>query len=110
MAQTRREKLDKQRQRQQKVRALRKSERKPSRDDIARTLLHWAIVQNLNLGREQELDRLQASIVDGLVARGFNRRQADTAFDELVEKYGTGWTFQRKLHLREDGVGGSADT
>ncbi|MHA6646407.1 hypothetical protein, partial [Mesorhizobium sp. A623] len=106
MAQTQREKLDKQRQRQQKVRAVRRSERRPSRDDIARTLLHWAIVQNLKLGREQELDRLQASIVDGLVARGFNRIQADAAFDELVEKYGSGWTFQRKPHLRDDSVDG----
>lgn len=105
MAQTRRERLEKQRQRQQKVRTARKSERKPSRDDIARTLLHWAIVQNLKLGREHELDRLQASVVDGLAARGFDRRKADAAFDELVEKYAAGWTFQRKPHLHDDIVG-----
>jgi hypothetical protein len=110
MAQTRREKLDKQRQRQQKVRAVRKSKRKPSRDDIARTLLHWAIVQNLKLGREQELDRLQAFVVDGLAAQGFDRGQADAAFDELVGKYSAGWTFQRKPHLRDDSVDGREDT
>jgi hypothetical protein len=109
MAQTRRERLEKQRQRQMKVRAAQRRERKPSRDDIARTLLHWAIVQNLKLGREQELDRLQVSVVDRLAARGFDRRQADAAFDELVEKYGSGWTFQRKPRLRDDSVGGSDD-
>ena len=102
MAQSRREKLDKQRQRQRAVRAAQKAERKPSRDDIARALLHYAIVQNLKLGRGQELDRLQVSIVEELAVQGFDRKASDAAFDDLVDKYGSGWAFQRKLHLRND--------
>ncbi|MER9304702.1 hypothetical protein NKJ06_05770 [Mesorhizobium sp. M0293] len=102
MVQSRREKLDKQRERQRAVRIARKTERKPSRDDIARALLHYAIVQNLKLGRGRELDRLQASIVEELAVQGFDRKAADAAFDDLVDKYGSGWTFQRKRHLRGD--------
>ena len=52
---SRRERLDKQRERQRVVRATRRAEKKPSRDDIARALLHWAIVQNLRHGREEEI-------------------------------------------------------
>lgn len=102
MAQSRREKLDKQRERQRAVRTARKAEKKPSRDDIARALLHYAIVQNLKLGRGQELDRLQASIVEELAIQGFDRKASDAVFDDLIDKYGSGWTFQRKCHLQND--------
>lgn len=102
MAQSRREKLDKQQQRQRAVRAAQKAECKPSRDDIARALLHYAIVQNLKLGRGRELDRLQASIVEELAAQGFDRKASDGVFDDLVDKYSAGWTFQRKRHLQID--------
>jgi len=108
MAQSRREKLDKQRKRQRAIRASRKAERKPSRDDIARALLHYAIVQNLKLGRGQELDRLQASIVEELAVQGFDRKASDAAFDDLVDKYGAGWNFQRKWRLRGDSRIGEA--
>ena len=105
MAQRRRERLDRQRERQRKVRAVRKAEQKPSRDDIARTLLHWAITEMLEKGREQELHRVQDALVDRLVDRGFAKASADEAFDELVDKYASGWTFQRKPHL-SDGITG----
>lgn len=104
MAQSRREKLDKQRERQRVVRATRRAERKPSRDDIARILLHWAIVENLRRGREEEIFRFQKFITGELVAQGFDRLACDKAFDELVDKYGAGWAFQRKPHLHGDPV------
>lgn len=110
MAQSRREKLDKQRERQRVVRARRRAERKPSRDDIARTLLHWAIVQNLRHGREEEIFRLQEFITAELVAQGFDRVGCDTAFDELVDKYRAGWAFQRKPHLHGEPIAAAAVT
>ena len=103
MAQTRRERLDRQRERQRKVRAARKAERKPSRDDIARALLHWAITEMLEKGREQELHRVQDALVDRLVDQGFAKTAADAAFDELVDRYASGWDFQRKQRL-QDGI------
>jgi hypothetical protein len=100
MAQSRRERLDRQRERQRGYRAEMKAKRKPSRDDIARTLLHFAITKNLQHGSEDALAPLQTEIVRELVAQGFDRKASDAAFDELIEKYRIGWTFQRKIHLQ----------
>ena len=100
MAQTRRERLDRQRERQAKLRTARKSARKPSRDDIARLLLHWSITEMIGKGRERELHRVQDALVERLVAQGFHKAAADAAFDELVDKYAGGWAFQRKVHLQ----------
>jgi hypothetical protein len=76
-----------------------KAARKPSRDDIARVLLHFAIAENLKRGREQEVFRLQDQVVNGLVAQGFDRAASNEAFEELIDKYRSGWDFQRKPHL-----------
>ena len=109
MAQSRQQKLARQRERQRAYRAEIKAGRKPSRDDIARTLLHWAITQNLKHDRDAELFRLHDAVVDELVAQGFDKRASDAVFDDLIDKYRGGWTFLRKQYLQpvDDGSGGN---
>ena len=94
------DRLEKQRMRQREYRARKKREQAPSRDDIARTLLHWAITENIRRGREEALFRLQVQVVDQLVTQGFGKAVSDAAFDHLVDRYRAGWSFQRKIHLR----------
>lgn len=106
MAASNRTRLDRQRERQRAYRERVKAERKPTRDDIARALLFWVVTENLKRGRQDRLDDLQDHTVDRLVAQGFDRRAADAAFDDLVEKYRDGWTPQRKVHLKRGGRGG----
>lgn len=109
IAQSRQERLDRQRARQRAYRAELKARRKPSRDDIARTLLHFAITKNLARVAEDELFSLQQMIVTELVAQGFDKKAADAVFDDLVDKYRAGWTFQRKIHLRPQDTGGDRE-
>ena len=99
MAQSRKELLRKQRERQREYRRRQRQSRKPSRDDIARAALDWAIRQVLK--DEAKLDRLGDRIIPILVRQGFDRKQADAAFDELIERYRRGWGFQRRFP--EDG-------
>ncbi|MBN8245697.1 hypothetical protein JF546_22015 [Nitratireductor aquimarinus] len=99
MAQSRKERLENQRDRQRALRAASKSRRKPSRDDIARTLLHFAITKNLSEERRERLEELQHHIVAELVFQGFDEREAEIVWDALVDKYRSGWTFQQKRHL-----------
>lgn len=102
------ERLERQRERQRALRAATKKSRKPTRDDIARTLLHWAITENIRYGREEELFQLQVQVVDQLVAQGFEKHASDVAWDALVDKYRQGWSFQRKRHLKaEEGEDGA---
>ena len=103
MVQSRRERLDRQRERQRDYRAEMKAKRKPSRDDIARTLLHFVIARSLQRGTENELYRFQSEIVKNLVDQGFDRKACNVAFDDLIEKYRSGWAFQRKLQLLSKG-------
>lgn len=99
MAQSRAERLRKQRERQRKYRMRQRQSRKPTRDDIARAALDWAIREVLK--DEERLDRLGDRIIPVLVRQGFDRKQTDEAFDELVERYKRGWDFQRRFP--EDG-------
>lgn len=99
MAQSRKERLARQRDRQRALRAASRSRRKPSRDDIARTLLHFAITKNLSMERRERLEELQHQIVAALVVQGFDEREAEIVWDALVEKYRSGWAFQQKRHL-----------
>ena len=99
MAQSRDERLRKQRERQRKYRRRQRQSRKPSHDDIAQAALDWAVRQVLK--DEAKLDRLGDRIILILVRQGFDRKQADAAFDELVERYRKGWDFQRRFP--EDG-------
>ncbi|QKV20052.1 hypothetical protein [Oricola thermophila] len=111
MAQSREERLRRQRERQREYRRRLRAARKPSRDDIARAALHWAIRETMQ--DEQQLDRLGDRVIPILVAQGFDRKKCDEAFDELVERYRRGWDFQRRFP--EDGdngkdvVGGTKD-
>jgi len=103
MVQSRRERLDKQRERQRRLRAMVKAKRRPTRDDVARTLLHFAITENIRRGREQQWADLQERIVIELVTLEFDRRETKAVREALADKYRSGWTFQRKQHLRGSG-------
>ncbi|MBZ9797218.1 hypothetical protein [Mesorhizobium sp. ES1-4] len=95
----RQERLEKQKRYQRGYRARKKQERAPERDDIARALLHYAIVENLEHGRHRELARLIESISERLEEQGFCASGTRQAWRDLVVRYGEGWNFQRKLHL-----------
>lgn len=89
-----------QRERQQQLRELAKMERKPSRDDIARILLHWTITRASEAGHMSKLDRVEDEIVARLVAQGFDERKSYEVFDDIVERYTKRrWGFRRKIHL-----------
>lgn len=95
------DRLEKQRLRQREYRARLKRQKAPSRDNIARTLMHWAITEAVKEGHREKLERVQDEIVDRLVAQGFDRRASDAAFDATVERYANGWGFQGKQRLRQ---------
>lgn len=97
------ERLRKQRERQQRVRERHKRDRKPSRDDIARILLHTMIMQCYENQQMHMLDGLFDVIVDGLKDQGFDQAASYSVIDDLVEKYTkSNWQFFRKFHLKQD--------
>lgn len=100
----REERLRKQREYQRAYRERIKSAREPDRDEIARELLHYAITENLRLGREDELWRLADALIERLVARKFDRDATERAFVAIVDRYEAGWSFQRRVHLVGDGA------
>jgi hypothetical protein len=77
-----------QRVRQQKVRDDAREHRRPTRDDIARTLL-WQMIVTAKQKRKRDeiLDRLGSEIVAELVLQGFDPRESEAVFDALAEKY-----------------------
>ena len=83
---------------QRAYRARQKAERKPSRDDVARIVLHWEIGRALTI-QSRKLDRLETVVVEGLVEQGFERDAAKHRFDEIVDRYEKGWDFRLKPHL-----------
>lgn len=85
---------------QRKYRQRQAALRRPSRDDVARVALHWAIMRNLKPGRERLLAQWSSSFVDTLVEQGFDRDAASRRIDELIERYESGWQFQLKPHLK----------
>lgn len=95
MAQSRTERLEKQRLRQREYRKRRRAERRPSRDDIARAALHRDLTQAMN--DEDHLDALADRIVPVLVEQGFDRRAVHLALEDLVDRYRGGWNFQRRF-------------
>ena len=101
----REERLRKQREYQREYRKRIKEARAPDRDEIACELLHYAITENLKLGREDELWTLADSIIERLVARSFDRAATEQAFVAIVDRYQAGWTFQRRLHLENRAAG-----
>lgn len=74
--------------------------RRPSRDDVARVALHWAIMRTLGSGRERLLATWTAYLVESLVEQGFDRAASHRRIDELIQRYDEGWQFQSKPHLR----------
>ncbi|MBU0805423.1 MAG: hypothetical protein KKE67_19955 [Alphaproteobacteria bacterium] len=103
--QRRAERLARQREYQREYRKRIKSAREPDRDEIARELLHYAITENLKNNREDELWHLADNVIARLAARGYDRAATERAFVDIVERYGAGWDFQRRLHL----VGGGSE-
>ena len=101
--QSREERLRKQRDYQRAYNRRIAEARAPDRDAIAHELLHYAITENLRLGREEELWTLAASVIERQVARDYDRAAAEQAFSAIVDRYAAGWTFQRRLHSGGDG-------
>jgi hypothetical protein len=100
MAKRESKRLAAQRERQQAYRQRVKSERRPSRDDIARVLLHIVITRSAARDKLDELEKFGDLIVERLVEQGFDKRVAYDAFDQLVEKYvKQGWEFRKKTHI-----------
>jgi hypothetical protein len=92
---------------QRAYRAEQKLKRIPSRDDVARVALHWAITQLAENSDEGGLSRLHGGIVRQLVELGFDQGGADRRVSDLIDQYEAGWDFQSKPHLRlkpEDGA------
>ena len=101
--------LTEQRARQQVYRKRVKTERRPSRDDIARVLLHLIITRSAARDKLDELEKFGDLIIERLVEQGFDRRVSYDAFDQLVEKYvKQGWEFRKKTHIGP-GVPNEAD-
>jgi SOS response regulatory protein OraA/RecX len=103
------ERLRKQREYQRKYRKRVKAGRAPDRDEIARELLHYAITENLKRKRESELWQIADSVIERLVARGYDLEASQDVFIGIVDRYEAGWTFQRRVHLlqpREGDAGG----
>lgn len=84
---------------QREYRAKQKRSRAPSRDDIARQALHWMITEAIDKDSRDQLERVEGILIQRLVDQGFEEAACWRAFDDLIEKYESGWTFQRKLHL-----------
>jgi len=100
MKQSKKERNTAQRERQQALRDQAKRERKPSRDDIARALLHWSIIGSAAKGQMETLFRVEDEIVARLVGQGFDEGKAYEVFDDLIERYTKRrWEFRRKVHL-----------
>ena len=95
--------LTEQRERQHVYRKRIKTERRPSRDDIARVLLHVVITRSAARDKLDELEKFGDLIVDRLVEQGFDKRVSYDAFDQLVDKYvKQGWEFRKKTHIGRD--------
>ncbi|MBS9721468.1 hypothetical protein JYU29_12310 [Tianweitania sp. BSSL-BM11] len=93
------ERLRKQREYQRDYRKRIKASREPTRDEIARELLHYAITENLKHKREEKLDALADAVIERLVKRGFDAKATENAFNGIVDRYKAGWTFQGRGHL-----------
>lgn len=98
---TKNARLEKQRLRQKELRERHRALKRPSRDDIARMLLHIALDENVRGKNFAELDRLQDGLVNKLVNQGFDKQQCDLVFEDLVDRYKRGWDFTKKVHLLE---------
>lgn len=91
----------KQRERQQRLRDRHRAERRPDRDDVARTMLFWAITGYLREDRSDRIDQLADAVTALLVDQGFDERAAYEVFDDLVDRYARDdRPFRNKAHLQ----------
>jgi hypothetical protein len=104
------QRTEEQRVRQAEVRKAARKARRPDRDDIARMLL-WQMILSIQtrsadkVAMRDMLDELRNQIVDGLESQGFDVRESEEVFEDLVERYGNGiFPFRRKLHLNSGDV------
>ena len=99
--QTIEERNAKQRERQQRLRDRHRTEGRPDRDDVARTMLFWAITGYLKEDRPDRIAQLADAVTALLVAQGFDERAAYEVFDNLVDRYARDdRPFRSKPHLR----------
>ncbi|MBB4478947.1 hypothetical protein [Rhizobium etli] len=88
------------RQRQKALRDANRRAKRPDRDDVARVALFWLIRRAIEKGQQMELEKFQNKIVSMLTDQGFDERECDVVFDDLVARYRTGGSpFRRKIHL-----------
>ncbi|MBR0554337.1 hypothetical protein J5J10_01475 [Ciceribacter sp. L1K23] len=90
-----------QRIRQQKNRDMARECRRPTRDDIARTLL-WQMIVTAEgrANREAFLAKLRDEVVAQLVRQGFDRKESKTVFEAIASKYRADQPpFRIKRHL-----------
>lgn len=88
------------RQRQKVLRDTNRRAKRPDRDDVARVALFWLIRRAIEKGQQMELEKFQNKIVSMLTDQGFDERECDVVFDDLVAKYRMGGSpFRRKIHL-----------
>ncbi|WLE00244.1 hypothetical protein PX860_24595 [Agrobacterium leguminum] len=88
------------RQRQKALRDANRRAKRPDRDDVARVALFWLIRRAIDKNQQMELEKFQNKIVSMLTDQGFDERECDVVFDDLVAKYRTGGSpFRRKIHL-----------
>lgn len=88
------------RQRQKALRDANRRAKRPDRDDVARVALFWLIRRAIDKGQQMELEKFQNKIVSMLADQGFDARECDVVFDDLVAKYRMGGSpFRRKIHL-----------
>ena len=88
------------RQRQKVLRDANRRAKRPDRDDVARVALFWLIRRAIEKGQQMELEKFQNKIVSMLTDQGFDERECDVVFDDLVAKYRMGGSpFRRKIHL-----------
>ncbi|MBZ8134378.1 hypothetical protein [Afifella sp. IM 167] len=83
-----------QKEKQRAYRARQKADRIPSRDDVARIVLHWAITGALEPGQEKQLTGLRNMVIERLVEQEFSEEGARCRFDEIVARYEDGWDFR----------------
>lgn len=97
--------LRKQRERQKEYRNRLKADRKPTRDDIARVLLHFMIVKAVKSGNQDGMEKLVDMLLDALADQGFDKEASLDVLDDLIVRYTKrGWDFRRKIHLRPRGI------
>lgn len=94
--QTRQERLEKQRLRQQAHRARMKAERRPSFEDLSRALLDVALTRNLRRPDHKRSKGVPQEVASRLKEVGFHESDTEAAWLELQARYERGWSMLRQ--------------